>query len=179
MKNLFVCLFLCCVFSSPFDVLSQEANSAFGKEFLPVWKRAQAYTLEVAEAMPADQYGFSGAEGVMNFGEQMVHITANLYGLSSRFIVEEKASYQKPSAEDLSKAEIIKQLTEAFDYVSQALVSMEDEEMQAEAPGFWAKEPTSKSIIFLLMRDHMTHHRGQCILFLRMNNLKPPRYRGW
>lgn len=174
-----MCLLLWVLSVSVLFAQTKEPASMFARDFLPVWQRAQAYTLEVAEAMPEEQYGFSGAEDVMNFGEQMVHITGNLYGLCSRFIVEEKSPYQKPSAKALTKEEIIQQLQEGFAYVSTALMRMSDEDIQARAPRFWAKDPTAKSVIFLLMRDHMTHHRGHCILFLRMNGIKPPSYRGW
>jgi uncharacterized damage-inducible protein DinB len=30
-----------------------------------------------------------------------------------------------------------------------------------------------------LMHDHHTHHRGQIIVYLRLNGLKPPKYVGW
>lgn len=178
MKNLFLFIILVSVVF-PLLAQSDSPSSSFAIDFVPVWARAQAYTLEVAEAMPAEQYDYRANEEVMTFGEQLVHITGNLYGLSSRFITEEKSSYKKPKAEDMSKTEIISQLQEAFAYVSNALETMSDTEMQSVAPGFWAKEPTNKSVIFLLMRDHMTHHRAQLILYLRMNGIKPPGYRGW
>ena len=179
MKNLF--LFGILFLGLNISAISQSgsAKSIFAKNFATVWQGAQDYTLEVAEAMPEEQYGFRGDEEVMSFEEQLVHITGNLYGLTSRFIKEEQSPYQRPKAEELSKSEIIEQLKAAFVYVSAALDSMSEEEMQEAAPKFWAKEPTSKSTIFLLMRDHMTHHRAQCILFLRMNDIQPPRYRGW
>ncbi|MEM6517680.1 MAG: DinB family protein, partial [Bacteroidota bacterium] len=27
--------------------------------------------------------------------------------------------------------------------------------------------------------DHVTHHRGQATIYLRMNGIKPPDYIGW
>ena len=39
--------------------------------------------------------------------------------------------------------------------------------------------PMSKRQILTLLNDHYTHHRGQIIVYLRMNDIKPPRYRGW
>jgi uncharacterized damage-inducible protein DinB len=36
-----------------------------------------------------------------------------------------------------------------------------------------------KGTIFYLMRHHATHHRAQAILYLRMNGIEAPDYRGW
>jgi uncharacterized damage-inducible protein DinB len=37
----------------------------------------------------------------------------------------------------------------------------------------------SKENIFYLLRDHQVHHRGQCIVYLRMVGVKAPPYVGW
>ncbi len=34
----------------------------------------------------------------------------------------------------------------------------------------------SKRQIFLLLADHVTHHRGQMLVHLRLNGIIPPRY---
>ena len=39
--------------------------------------------------------------------------------------------------------------------------------------------PKSKRQILTLMNDHMTHHRGQLLVYLRLREIAPPRYRGW
>jgi len=34
----------------------------------------------------------------------------------------------------------------------------------------------TKRQILLLLADHITHHRGQMLVYMRLNGLKPPRY---
>ena len=34
----------------------------------------------------------------------------------------------------------------------------------------------TKRQIFLLLADHITHHRGQMLVYMRLNGLVPPRY---
>jgi uncharacterized damage-inducible protein DinB len=34
----------------------------------------------------------------------------------------------------------------------------------------------SKRQLFMLLADHITHHRGQMLVYLRLNGLVPPRY---
>ena len=48
-----------------------------------------------------------------------------------------------------------------------------DEEVQ-----FFAG-PMSKRQILVLMNDHLTHHRGQMIVYVRLKGVKPPAYKGW
>ncbi len=59
-------------------------QSYFKTEFPPVWQWATAYTLEVAEAMPADKYGFTPKNQSMSFQGQMVHLIQNLAFLSGQ-----------------------------------------------------------------------------------------------
>ena len=39
--------------------------------------------------------------------------------------------------------------------------------------------PKSKLQILNLLQDHLSHHRGQLIVYLNLNNIKPPSYIGW
>ena len=39
--------------------------------------------------------------------------------------------------------------------------------------------PMNKRQIVALLHDHMTHHRGQLMVYLRLKGIKPPQYRGW
>ena len=39
--------------------------------------------------------------------------------------------------------------------------------------------PKSKLQILSLLQDHVTHHRGQLIVYLNLNEIEPPRYSGW
>ncbi len=178
MKYRFLSLFL----FLPFLAFAQqkEAKSAFTQEFAKVWERAKVYTLEVAEAMPAEKYSYRPNEDVLTYGGHLIHIVENWYGLCGRFIKEEGYPLNdRLDASALSKEEIIQHLHDVFAYADEAFYSITDEEINELAPRFWSKDPTSKKIIFLLMRDHMTHHRGMLVLYLRENGIKPPGFRGW
>lgn len=164
----------------PICLLAQtEPVSEFQSEFSATWERAKAYTLEVAEAMPEEHYHFNPVEEVMTFGEQLVHVAGNLYGLNSRFVRVSENPYVYPEkGEEFTKAETIERLKAAFAYATESLETLTDEQWKENAEKFWAG-PTSRKIVFLLMRDHMTHHRGIAISYLRIKGIKPPGFRGW
>lgn len=152
--------------------------SEFGREFRPVWQRACAYTLEVAAAMPDSLYDYRPDSAVMTFGEHLVHLSNNLYSLNSRFFLASESPAETPgSASD--KAAVMARLQAAFAYVDSSLLTLRDADWAQPAPGFWNQNPGTKRVVLLLMRDHMTHHRGALVLYLRMNGITPPRFRGW
>ena len=52
-----------------------------------------------------------------------------------------------------------------------------DEELK-EIVDFFAG-PKSNLQILNLLQDHVTHHRGQLIVYLNLNEIEPPKYSGW
>ena len=165
-----------------FPIMLPAQSPTVSEEFLPLWKRACEYTLEAADAMPDSLYGFQPRQESMSFGAQLIHIAENLYFLNSKFILETDFPanrYTQQPADSMSKAEIRAVLLDAFDYVEESLTQLGDSTWIEKAPGFWAPEPTTKRVVFLLMRDHMTHHRGNLVIYLREQGIKPPQYRGW
>jgi uncharacterized damage-inducible protein DinB len=153
--------------------------SAWGQEFGPTWERGMAYTLEVAAAMPEAAFRFTAQEPVMDFGAQLVHIADNWYSLCSRFVTEEPFPVGRVPVDSLDKAGTLAYLRGAFAYATEALRAASDSSLRAPVPNFFAPVAITRAGIFRLMRDHMTHHRGQCVLFLRLQGIEPPRYRGW
>ena len=153
------------------------AQSYFTEEYSDVWQRASAYLLEVAEAMPEDKYDFKPADGSMSFQEQLNHITGNLSFLTSHITGNSPDFFKNIKPEAMSKAEVIVVLKEALNHVGR-LIETTDNQVLQETFEFRGIKMTRQNI-FYLMRDHATHHRGQIILYLRMNGIEAPRYRGW
>ena len=145
-------------------------------ELTKKWENAAAYTLEVAHLMPLENYNFQPAKEVMTFGEQLLHITFNMNWLGNRYLnanLHSIDSFNGITEKDL----IIKILDEGFNNALQAMRSLALEELDDEVD-FFAGSLTKRQIIHL-MHDHLTHHRGQLIIYLRMRGIEPPRYIGW
>lgn len=154
-----------------------SAQSYFKKDYPQVWQRATEYTLEVAAAMPADKYGFKPSEESMLFQNQMTHLAGNLSFLSGIISGERPDFFKGKEPEKLSKEEVCAVLKEAFEYVGRLIEETDDQVLLEEIEFGGVKMP--KENIFYLMRDHATHHRAQAIMYLRMNGLEAPKYRGW
>ncbi|MCB0529771.1 MAG: DinB family protein [Lewinellaceae bacterium] len=171
MRSLFL-LCLCCIASS-----SAAQDTAFIREVLQKWKNAEAYTLEVAEAMPSEQYGFQPMDEERTFSGQLVHMAQNMTWLAGEKLSGKKFEHPLNKKETLSPAEVLELLKVSFAYARDVVANLPPEQL-SEKVDFFAG-PMSKRQIILLMHDHLTHHRGQLIVYLRLNGIKPPRYRGW
>ena len=170
--NFTITILLCALFHS--FALSQ---SYFKSEFPAVWQRATNYTLEVAEAMPADKYAFTPKNESLSFQGQMVHLIQNLSFLSGQITGTRPDFLNGEKPDQLSKEKAAAGLRAALQHVGD-LIKTVDEKTLGEKVSF-AGETMTKENIFYLMRDHMTHHRGQAVLYLRLNGIFPPFYRGW
>lgn len=135
------------------------------------------YTLQVAALMPAEQYQFQPAEHEMNFGEQLLHLSANLGWLSSTYLTNEQNPVQKADMRILQKDSIIAVVTRTYDYALQALNRFPPDLLKENVTFFAG--PMNKLQIINLINDHQTHHRGQLMVYLRLKKITPPDYVGW
>lgn len=144
--------------------------------FLLKWENSKDYLIEIAELMPEENYTYKPTEREMTFQEQLLHIRSNMVWLSEKYFVDE--NYEKAAKIDpKTKAEIIQQLTLAFNNVAEIIKLVPLENLSTEVDFFAG--PKSKLQLLNLMQDHVTHHRGQIIVYLNLNNIVPPKYSGW
>ncbi len=154
-----------------------QAQDQFVADYLEKWSNAKEYTTQVAEAMPADKYSFIPTENQRAFHEQMTHMCANMIWLSTTYLdgkgLESAQSEEPPT----SKEEIMTLITESFDYVTETLESFDPDRLDEEIE-FFAGPMTRRQGLYL-MADHLAHHRGQAVVYLRLSGIDPPRYKGW
>ena len=153
-------------------------------EWQAKWKNSLAYTQEALASIPDSSLNFRPTEGQMSVQEQIQHLSGNVYGLSRRFLsynpagFNEKALKDMLSAETLTRQELVELLDEAYAFGIAAVYSFPAEDWETMVPNFFAGPRSRRTIIYLL-QDHATHHRAQVLVYMRLLNLEPPRYRGW
>ncbi len=167
-------IFLIASFISFTTCFAQQTTTK--EAWLEKWENSKNYLVGIAEAMPEEQYDFKPTERQMSFKEQLIHIKGNMDWLSNTYFTE--IEFVRTKAElPLSKAETITHITEAFDNASK-IIERATEENLLETVDFFAG-PKSKLQILNLLHDHVTHHRGQLIVYLNLKNIEPPGYSGW
>ncbi len=158
------------------STIAMTQSSNYLSDFQKKWKNAADYTLELAESMPAEAYNFKPTDDTRTFSEQLLHMVGNMTWLSSSYLGG-KGFDTDLKADEYTKEEVLAILREGFAYSTATVAELKAADLE-EIVDFFAG-PMNKRQILNLMTDHLTHHRGQAIVYLRLNGIKPPRYRGW
>jgi uncharacterized damage-inducible protein DinB len=139
------------------------------------WSTAKDLSLAVADAMPAESYGFKPVPEEMSFGEQMIHIADSSYYYCS-YIADAKSPYPEPAKDaKIDKAGALKDLAASFDYCSKVFDGLDEAKLsQIHTSG---KRSSSTMDVMLGALAHMAHHRGQSEVYLRLKGIKPPPYK--
>lgn len=132
------------------------------KEFLlATLENSKNYTLAVAEAMPEKNYSFKPAAPVWNFLEQLYHISYGIGWWQDNYIEGIKTDWS-PTPVSKDKKQVVDYLKKSYDGLKQLI----------------AKSEVTENLIrgFQATLDHITHHRGQAIIYLRCNGIDAPEY---
>jgi uncharacterized damage-inducible protein DinB len=149
-------------------------------DFIPtlknVWAKSKEGFLEFAKAMPEDKYGFKPTDEVMSFGEQVLHTIGGNYWFFATLKGEKPPKGEEAlKPEGKSKADIIKLVEEADAYADEFFNGLNETIAHEEAKV--GENTMAKWKLILFGLDHITHHRGQLVVYLRLNGIKPPQYR--
>lgn len=147
------------------------------KENAVKWENAKNYTIKTIESIPEDKFGFRPTLEEMSFSDQIAHIAGNMLWLSSTHLTHAKPTITKDNFTGKSKKELLNLLSQSFDFVQVAFLNLNENDLSTQVELF-GKSVSKRQIVWLI-HDHLTHHRGQLAVYLRLNNIKPPQYIGW
>ncbi len=133
----------------------------------------------LADAMPESKYSFiptaGNFDGVRSFGEQIKHVACSHFAFFNQ--IEGKTppeSCEKGGPSKAStKAELIKYLTDSFEYGERVLATIDQKNALARVDGRYGG-PSTKLGIAVLAVWHVTDHYGQLVEYARMNGIVPP-----
>lgn len=174
MKYIFTAVSFFFTFSS---LIAQSVDTVFLNANITKLKNAKEYTLQVADLMPEEKYNYKPSKEEMEFGKQLLHISENLCWLSSSYLTGNKNPLTAADGKLTSKKDIIPVVTKAYDFAIDALQNFNLKALTDTVKFF--SGPMNKLQIINLIQDHQTHHRGQLLVYLRLNGIKPPDYVGW
>ena len=149
------------------------AQSTEVQHLLDKWELNKENTLSYIDSMPADQMTFKPTPEVQSFREQCHHVARNMIWISTSFLGGKGFEKREPQ----SKEEIRQYLSEVFDYVIETIPNVDSLNMDEDIEFFTGPLPRRRTLF--LLDNHLTHHKGQWIFYLRLNGANPPRFRGW
>jgi uncharacterized damage-inducible protein DinB len=161
--------------SSISNFLLAQQNS-FSKDFLERWETSRQYMLSVAEAMPESEYGFKPTPEEMSFAEQLMHIAVVIdwHAFSKADGQEFKPRWEDFEVAGRSKKEMIDMTNKEFDRAAKLIADFKPKRL--EEKGSYGKFTRTRQQFFMLMTDHVTHHRAQMLVYLRLKGITPPKY---
>jgi len=151
-------------------------KSDFTKMYLPVWLEAKEHCLAVADAMPEELYSYKPTEVSKTFAEQMVHIAHTVELLTQRYVEGLEVKPNTPDASKMTKAAIIELLEKGFDYTTNIIYTIEQEQLDETCVMYHSGNTVSRAFALFYVQDHMANHRAKANLYIRMNGIQPPEY---
>lgn len=165
--------------------------AGFKGEFLWELEVQENQTVALAEAFPAEQYGWRPERGLRSVSEVFVHLAtgnfllldlagarrpADLFGQVEGGVLDRLQAIIRKSigleGSITEKADVVKLLKRSLEAVREAFTEASDAEL--ERLGHFFGEQTSVRRVYLRMLAHMNEHMGQAVAYARLNGVVPP-----
>lgn len=166
--------YLMCIFLGMAQLAT--AQSEIIPTFSEKWDNSKLYLIQVAQAMPEEHYDYQPTQQEMTFKNQLFHILDNMDWLSTTYFSAEKHT-KKDRSKITAKTEIIAEIEQAFNQAKIKVQKCPTVDLYQKVDFFAG--PKTKLQILNLLQDHVTHHRGQLVVYLNIKAIKPPKYVGW
>ena len=155
----------------------QESTKSLRQELKSAWLRSETMTLTNVEQMPPDFFTFKYTDEAMTFAEQWRHCVIYTCGqLSGRAGITNPYENVKLPVQ-MPKDDVIKELKNMYTFVRQSIEDLSDEKLLTDCD--FAGDTIPIWRLFYALENHIIHHRGQCIVYLRLNGVVPKGYYGW
>jgi uncharacterized damage-inducible protein DinB len=148
------------------------ADNATVHRLVDHWNKSKEYMLKIADQMPESGYSSRPNAEEMTFGEQLLHIANSIEQMTQGLTPKKHPTFD---AKNITKASAMKALNAAFDDGAQAIASLSDADLNTKMVGSEEGKMTALETVIFAM-DHIEHHRGQCIVYLRVKGIKPVDY---
>lgn len=136
------------------------------------WMKSKTLTLQVAEAMPDENYDYKPFSDARAFGGELQHL-----GQAEGFYLGQFGKGRAPAAPsgDISKAATVKYLTAVFDWSIGVVNQLSEADLTKTFGGGKGPAMTGLDLLYQAM-IHTAHTRGYGEMYLRNKGVTPPTY---
>ena len=166
-----------------------------GPDLARAFRTVRKNTIQIAQEIPEDQYGYRAAPDTRTVAETLAHLVARpsfhhaLHGRDKKtfFAFDDFAGYMSDVAalenglKGKSKAELIAALEREGETFAKWLDSLSSDDL-GQTVGFPPPlDPPQKTRFEMLLsaKEHEMHHRGQLMLIERLLGIVPHLTRAW
>jgi hypothetical protein len=162
-------------FAAAFATASLAAQTvSLRHDLLMDWTSQKDTMMKAADAMPAAMYGYKSTPAQRTFGEQVLHVAeANVIQLGR---LGSKVAPPPVNMRAAAKPEILKILSDSFDYGRAVLEEQTDQSLllQADESRFSFGGPSTRARVVFFVIGHTWDIYGQMVVYLRLNGIVPP-----
>ena len=177
------CLFLCLLLASPLLYAQTEISSLQTEakrvraELTDAFNRSEKYSMAIAKQMPAQYYTFRSTDSTFTYAEQWRHLVVFTTTLLSGKLGVKNPYDVKKMPEKMDKDEMLTEIKEMYAFVRKTIQELPAEKLFDKTP--FTDESIPNWRFIYAMENHIIHHRGQCIVYLRLKGIVPEGYVGW
>ena len=147
------------------------------KKLISAWLRSETMTITNVKQMPPEFFTFKYTPEAMSFAEQWRHcVKYTCSQLAGRTNLKNPYENIKLPIQ-MTKDHVIRELENMYTFVRQSIQELSDQELLADCD--FAGDTIPVWRLFYAMENHIIHHRGQCVVYLRLNGVVPKGYYGW
>jgi uncharacterized damage-inducible protein DinB len=143
----------------------------FKTDLLDNYNDAADKLLQLAEAIPAEKYGWAPGEGVRSTSRVFMHVAAGNYFLAS-FLGHAMPEGIRDFEKETDKAKVIEKLKTSIEATRKIIQEAPGAAMNEEVD--WFGKKVSKRSMLMRLATHAHEHLGQAIAYARSVGTAPP-----
>lgn len=149
---------------------AQDSMTDAGAGWAPEFKMAGRQIIALAEAIPADKFGWRPAPGVRSVSEVLMHTASGNYFFLQSMGVKAGEDLPKNAEKNVTaKADVVRWLKTSFEAVQESYPKIDKQ----KAIKFLGHDATFEGVLLRTLA-HANEHLGQMIAYARMNGVVPP-----
>ena len=151
--------------------------SGFRADFLTQFDDVSKKIVDLAEAVPADKYGWRPAPGVRSISEVYMHIVGGNSYIPSFMGVKPMEGIERGMEKSVTeKARVVDLLKKSMAHARAAVLATPDADLDKKVKIFGGE--SSERGVIMIIGNHLHEHLGQSIAYARSNGIAPPWSKG-
>ena len=151
--------------------------SGFRADFLTQFDDVSKKIVDLAEAVPADKYGWRPAPGVRSISEVYMHIVSGNSYIPSFIGVKPMEGTDRGMEKSVTeKARVVDLLKKSMAHARAAVLATPDADLDKKVKIFGGD--SSERGVIMIIGNHLHEHLGQSIAYARANGIAPPWSKG-
>jgi len=151
--------------------------SGFRADFLTQFDDVSKKIVDLAEAVPADKYGWRPAPGVRSISEVYMHIVGGNSYIPSFIGVKPMEGIERGMEKSVTeKARVVDLLKKSMAHARAAVLATPVADLDKKVKIFGGE--SSERGVIMIIGNHLHEHLGQSIAYARANGIAPPWSKG-